>query len=89
MSCTVEIIYKPYYKKTLPVFTKTLPKSYEKYTEITKTASKIVLSTMIGLLDERLITVNAKRLVLTKQAIKMIHSNTLFEKTGEFELYLT
>jgi hypothetical protein len=157
----VEIIYKPYYRKILPVLTKTLPKAYEKYTEITKTAcddasylemeqdfvkcvkfyseeifiatsfkintylndfsvmpkgsidefkiifflaqtlstrlkrdgletaAKIVLSTMIGLLDERLITVNAKRPVLTKQTIKMIHSNTLFEKTGKVGLYLT
>ncbi|SMN11113.1 hypothetical protein SPBRAN_1353 [uncultured Candidatus Thioglobus sp.] len=161
MSRPVEIIYKPYYRKILPVFTQALPKAYEKYTEITKTAcddtsylemeqdfekcvmfyseeifiatsfkintylndfsvmpkgsidefkiifflaqtlsiflkrdgletaSKIVLSTMIGLLDERLITVNAKRPVLTKQTIKMIHSNTLFEKTGEVGLYLT
>ncbi|CAC9485509.1 hypothetical protein [uncultured Gammaproteobacteria bacterium] len=161
MSRSVEIIYKPYYRKFLSIFTKTLPKSYEKYTEITQTAcddtsylemerdfvkcvefyseeifiatsskintylndflvmpkgsidefkiifflaqrlsfflkrdgletaSKIVLSTMIGLLDERLKTVNAKRPVLTKQTIKMIHSNTLFEKTGEVGLYLT
>jgi hypothetical protein len=38
MSRSVEIIYKPYYRKFLSIFTKTLPKSYEKYTEITQTA---------------------------------------------------
>jgi hypothetical protein len=36
------------------------------------TASKIVLSTMIGLLDEKLTLVNAKRPKLTEQTINLI-----------------
>ncbi|CAC9538274.1 hypothetical protein [uncultured Gammaproteobacteria bacterium] len=54
-----------------------------------KTASKIVLSTMIGLLDEKLTLVNAKRPKLTEQTINLIQDGTLFKKTGEVGLYLT
>jgi hypothetical protein len=54
-----------------------------------KTASKIVLSVMIGLLDEKLTTVNAKRPKLTEQAINLVRDDILFKKTGEVGLYLT
>lgn len=54
-----------------------------------KTASKIILSTMIGILDKKLISVNAKRPKLTEQTINLIRDGILFEKTGEVGLYLT
>jgi hypothetical protein len=54
-----------------------------------KTASKIVLSVMIGLLDEKLTTVNAKRPKLTEQTVNLIRDDILFKKTGEVGLYLT
>ncbi len=54
-----------------------------------KTASRIVLSTMIGILDEKLTLVNAKRTKLTEQTINLIRDGILFQKTGEVGLYLT
>ncbi|SFV87339.1 hypothetical protein MNB_SUP05-SYMBIONT-4-688 [hydrothermal vent metagenome] len=53
------------------------------------TASRIVLSSMIGILDTRLASVNAKRPKLTEQTINLIRDGILFEKTGEVGLYLT
>jgi hypothetical protein len=44
---------------------------------------------MIGLLDEKLTLVNAKRPKLTEQTINLIQDGTLFKKTGEVGLYLT
>ncbi len=54
-----------------------------------KTASRVVLSTMIGILDKKLTLVHAKRPKLTEQTINLIQDGTLFEKTGEVGLYLT
>ncbi len=54
-----------------------------------KTASRVVLSTMIGILDKKLTLVNAKRPKLTEQSINLIRDGILFEKTGEVGLYLT
>ncbi len=54
-----------------------------------KTASRVVLSIMIGILDEKLTLVNAKRPKLTERTITLIRDGVLFEKTGEVGLYLT
>lgn len=54
-----------------------------------KTASRVILSTMIGILDKKLTLVNAKRPKLTEQTINLIRDGILFEKTGEVGLYLT
>jgi hypothetical protein len=54
-----------------------------------KTASKIVLSVMIGLLDKKLVSVDAKRFKLTERMINLIRDGVLSEKTGEVGLYLT
>ncbi|WP_369176988.1 hypothetical protein [Candidatus Thiodubiliella endoseptemdiera] len=53
------------------------------------TASRIILSVMIGILDVKLTLVNAKRPKLTEQTINLIRDGILFEKTGEVGLYLT
>ncbi len=51
--------------------------------------SKIVLTSMIWILDYRLSTKNAVRETLTRQVIKMIERNGLIRETGEIGLYLT
>jgi hypothetical protein len=66
---------------------KTLSKFLER--DGLKTASKVVLSAMIGILDEKLTLVHAKRPKLTEQIIKLVRDDILFKKTGEVGLYLT
>jgi len=51
--------------------------------------AKIVLSSMIWILDFKLSTVNAMRNTLTRQIIKMIERNSLIEETGKYGIYLT